>query len=231
MGTKYKKLSIIIPCYNEYKTLPEVLKRIASVDLGSIEKDIIIVDDGSGRETKELLKTLENRHKIIYLPQNQGKGYAIRQGVLKASGDIILIQDGDLEYNPRDYSQLLQPIFNQEAQVVYGSRFFQPGNQHSKYYWGVKVLTFLTNILYGAHLTDEATCYKVFTADLLKNIPLSCRRFEFCPEVTAKVLKQGLKIKEVPINYIPRTVKQGKKVHVKDGLIAAWTLIKYKFKN
>lgn len=226
---RYRQLSIIIPCFNEAQTLLEVLYKIAEVDLGTIAKEIIIVDDGSDQKTKAVLKSLEDICQVIYLPKNIGKGYAIRQGLKEASGDIIIIQDGDLEYNPRDYPLLIKPLLLGEAQAVYGSRFLKPGNKRSKYYWGVKLLTWLTNFLYHAHISDEATCYKVFNAKLLKSIPLSCRGFEFCPEVTAKILRRKIPIKEVPVSYKPRTVEQGKKVRIKDGIIAAWTLLKYKF--
>src|SRR3990167_451244 len=192
-------LSIIIPCYNELR-VRDVLAAIEAVDLDGVNKEIIIINDGSQPAVRSILEQVAERYKVIHLPKNFGKGYAVRQGIKAASGDIILIQDADLEYDPQDYYRLIQPIISHQAQVVYGS-----------------------------HLTDEATCYKVFTADLLKSIPLFCQRFEFCPEVTAKILKQGIKIIEVPIHYTPRTVSQGKKVRVKDGIIAAWTLIKYYF--
>ncbi|MFA6551181.1 MAG: glycosyltransferase family 2 protein, partial [Patescibacteria group bacterium] len=209
--------------------LPEVLKRVAAINLGEVEKEIIIVDDGSGKETIDLLKTLEEKYTIIYSPQNQGKGSAVRQGIKAASGDIILIQDGDLEYNPVDYPALIAPILSGEFQVVYGSRFLRPGNKHSKYYWGVLALTLVANLLYRLKLTDLETCYKTFRADLLKNFSLRAKRFEFEPEVTAKIANQEIAIKEVPINYCPRTVQQGKKIKLKDGWEAIFTLIKYKF--
>ncbi len=221
-------LSIIIPCYNELR-IRDVLAAIEAVDLGDVNKEVIIINDGSKPAVRSILEKVAERYKVIHLPKNFGKGYAVRQGIKAASGNIILIQDADLEYNPQDYSRLIQPITSHQAQVVYGSRFLQLGNKRSQYYWGVRALTLLTNILYGSRLTDEATCYKVFTANLLKSIPLSCQRFEFCPEVTAKILKKGIKIMEVPIHYTPRTISQGKKVRVKDGIIAARTLIKYYF--
>jgi len=224
-----KKLSIIIPCYNESETIEKLLDKISKVQLGEITKEIIIVDDGSDNKTKEILRNLSTRYRVITLPKNMGKGYAIKQGLKSATGDIILIQDADLEYDPQDYAELINPIIYSGYQVVYGSRFLSRKNKRSKYYLGVKCLTFLTNILFNSHITDEATCYKVFNADLLKNIPLKCKKFEFCPEITAKILKKKIKIKEVPINYYPRTVGQGKKIKVKDGIMAGWILIKYRF--
>lgn len=229
----YRKLSIIIPCYNEDKTILEVLRRVERVDLGEINKEIIIVDDGSHQATKDVLKTVEGEYKVIYLPQNMGKGYAVRQGLKEASGDIVLIQDADLEYNPEDYSKLLRPILNDEISVVYGSRFLNKNNKRSSNInaWGVKFLSFLTNVLYKASLTDIETCYKVFAKEVLDKIKLRANKFDFEPEITAKILKNRNKIKEVPIQYSPRTVEEGKKIRVRDGLLAIWVLIKNKFKD
>jgi len=226
------KLSIIIPCYNEDKTILEILRKIEAVNLGSIEKEIIIIDDGSNQQTKDVLKSLKDKYLIIFLPKNFGKGYALRQGFKQASGDIILIQDADLELDPQNYNSLIRPILNKETEVVYGSRYLNTKNDwhnNSLNFFCVKFLTFITNFLYRSHITDEATCYKVFRASLLKSIPLNCYGFEFCLEVTAKILKKKIKIKEVPINYYPRTIDQGKKVKIRDGFIALWTLIKYRF--
>ncbi len=157
----------------------------------------------------------------------------MRTGIALATGDWIIIQDADLEYDPEDYNPLLQWVIENNAKVVYGSRFLKPSNKHSylRFYLGGRLVTFVTNLLYGQHLTDEPTCYKFFDAQFLKSIPLKCQGFEFCPEVTAKVCKKGIKIHEIPINYYPRSIAEGKKINWKDGLEAIWTLLKYRFKN
>jgi len=225
------KLSIIIPCYNEKQTILKILKRINNVAIPDIEKEIIIIDDASTDGTRDLLKRNNKKYKVIFHKKNQGKGSAIRSGLNEATGSIILIQDADLEYNPEDYAKLIQPILHNEAKVVYGSRERNKENkQHSglQFYIGGLFLTWLTNFLYGSKLTDEATCYKVFDAKILKEISLKCRRFEFCPEITAKILKQGIKIKEIPISYNPRKKTEGKKIGFLDGLHAIWTLIRYR---
>lgn len=230
------KLSIIIPVYNEKNTILEILKKIETnnlTDLG-FEKEIIIVDDGSTDGTLEILKGLEKNYKIIYHPKNQGKGAAIRTGLKYATGDYTIIQDADLEYDPKDYKKLLECAIKNNAQVVYGSRNLNPKNKYSSllYYLGGVFLTFLTNILYNAKITDEATGYKLFKTEFLKSIPLDSKGFEFCPEITAKIAKRKIKIYEVPISYYPRSIKAGKKIKWwKDGLKAAWALIKYRFLN
>lgn len=228
-----KKLSIIIPCYNEKKTILKILKRVEAVDLSSLncQKEIIIVDDYSTDGTREILKELEKKYKIIYQQKNQGKGMAIREGIKETSGDIILIQDADLEYEPNDYPALIKPILENKSEVVYGSRILgkNPKRAGLIYYLGGRFLTFLTNILYGTKITDEPTCYKVFKAKILKSIDLKCQGFEFCPEVTAKVARKKIKIQEVPIKYYPRTVKEGKKIKWRDGIKAVLTLLKYRF--
>jgi glycosyltransferase involved in cell wall biosynthesis len=228
------KLSIIIPCFNEKGTILEILKRIEEVDLGNVQKEIIIVDDHSTDGTKEILKTLVNKqnYQILFHSQNQGKGSALRTGFQHATGDIILVQDADLEYDPQDYQKLILPIIKGDYKVVYGSRERNHVNKkHSGllFYLGGKFLTVLTNFLYRSNLTDEACCYKVFTKDILQNITLECRRFEFCPEITAKVLKQNIPIKEIPVSYYPRRIEDGKKIRFYDGWEAIWALIKYRF--
>ena len=226
------KLSIIIPVYNEKRTIIEILNKIENVDLGDIKKEIIIVDDFSTDGTREILKNLKKRYKILYHPKNFGKGMAIRSGIKEVTGEIIIIQDADLEYDPNDYRHLIQPIIKSEAKVVYGSRRLKKENQNYSglpFFIGGITLTIVTNLLYFSKLTDEPTCYKVFRSDILKGINLRCERFEFCPEVTAKVLKKGIKIKELPISYFPRSKKEGKKINWKDGFEGVWTLIKYKF--
>ena len=162
--------------------------------------------------------------------KNQGKGSAIKEGLKYVIGDIVIIQDADLEYEPEDYHLLIKPIIDGRAKIVYGSRIKGGGRKsYWSFYLGGRLLSFLANLLYNAKITDEATCYKVFGADVLKKINLKCERFEFCPEVTAKVRKKGYEIYEVPIHYYPRSIEEGKKINWRDGLEAIWTLIKYKF--
>jgi len=226
------KLSIIVPVFNEENTINEIVRQVENASL-SISKEIIVVDDDSLDETREKLEKLKKEINFILIKhqRNQGKGAAIRTGISKATGDFILIQDADLEYNPQEYSILLEPLLKGEAEVVYGSRNLGKNKRGSwSFFWGGKLLTFLANLLYGLSITDEATCYKVFRTDLLKSLDLRCRGFEFCPEVTAKVAKKGIKIHEVPISYNPRSRKEGKKIKWKDGIKATWILIKLKFK-
>jgi dolichol-phosphate mannosyltransferase len=222
------KLSIIIPMFNEAKTLPLILAKIQQVP---IEKEIIMVDDGSTDGTRELLRALEQQDnvRVIYQNQNLGKGAAIRAAIPFATGEATIIQDADLEYDPGDYQKLIEPFITDNTKVVYGSRFLNKENKHSyiRYYLGGVVLSLLTNFLYSQKLTDEPTCYKVFDSQLLKSINLKCRKFEFCPEVTAKVAKRGILIKEIPVSYNPRSINEGKKIRWHDGLQAIWTLIKY----
>ena len=230
------KLSIIIPVYNEVKTISEIIKRINGVNfLSSLKYEIIVVDDGSKDGTTQLLNNLKenNKMRLFISNKNMGKGYSIRKGIEVSSGEIILIQDADLEYDPNDYKKLLEPIINDNIPIIYGSRnIYKIKREYSGvfYYAGGLLLTWLTNFLYpGAKITDEATCYKVFKKSTLNGIRLRCRGFEFCPEITAKFLKNGFKIKEVPISYIPRAKNEGKKINWKDGIIGVWTLIKYRF--
>jgi glycosyltransferase involved in cell wall biosynthesis len=223
------KLSVIIPVYNEEATIQEILTQVRSVGLAY---EIIVVDDGSTDRTRELLKAEENQSGtvVIYHDRNQGKGAAVRTGFDRATGDILLIQDADLEYDPRDYPVLLRPIEEGRVKVVYGSRFLGP--RKAMLFWhmlGNKALTLLTNILYNTILSDMETCYKVFKADAIKGIPLRSRRFEFEPEITAKVLKRGHRIFEVPISYYGREYNEGKKITWREGPKAVWTLIKYRF--
>ena len=224
------KLSVIVPVYNEIGTIREIIRRIEEVP---IDKEILIVDDFSTDGSREYLKTIEGREgiRVFYHPRNMGKGSAIRTAIEKATGDVIIIQDADLEYDPSDYQKLIAPILEGKASVVYGSRYSNPENDLplTRFKIGVLLLTAMANLLYGAHITDEATCYKVFKADVIKRIPLRCRRFEFCPEVTAKVRKRGYRIEEVPISFKFRTVKEGKKIGWRDGLEAIAALIRYRF--
>lgn len=229
------KLSVIIPVYNESKTIKKILKKIEAVDL---KKEIIIVDDGSTDGTREILKALKRNSvfnsntKIVFHRKNKGKGSAIKTGLKYVKGNIVIIQDADLEYDPQDYLKLIQPVVDGKSKVVYGSRFkiAQKGRYSSLWFFlGGQLLTFLANLLYKTNITDEPTCYKVFDAQLLKSLNLNCQRFEFCPEVTAKIAKGGYKIHEVPIHYQPRHPSEGKKIKPRDGLVGAWILIKYRF--
>ena len=223
-------LSVIVPVYNEMRTIEELLRRVKIVD---IAKEVIIVDDGSTDGTRDYLRSMESEKdfKVFYQAKNMGKGAAIRKAISHVSGDIVIIQDADLEYDPQDYHEVIAPIVEGRSSVVYGSRYIKPGNDlpFTQDKMGVLVLTAMANFLYGAGITDEATCYKAFKADVLKSLPLRCKRFEFCPEVTAKVRKRGYRIEEVPISYHYRTVKEGKKISWKDGLEAVLALIKYRF--
>ncbi|MBN2280024.1 MAG: glycosyltransferase family 2 protein [Candidatus Marinimicrobia bacterium] len=224
------KLSVIIPTYNESATIETLLKKVLAVP---IHKEIIVVDDGSQDNTALLLKPFVDAKSVKYFrhEKNQGKGSAIKTAIRHLTGNVVIIQDADLEYDPEDYNKLIDPIIQQKAQVVYGSRFLNKSNKHSymRFYLGGIFVSFIANILYHQKLTDEPTCYKVFDAAFLKSIPLKCERFEFCPEITAKIAKKGIRIREIPINYYPRSIKEGKKINWKDGLEAIWTLIKYRF--
>jgi len=217
-----------MPVYNERDTLNEILSRVQAVP---VKKEIIIVDDGSTDGTRQILKNIKGGNiKVILHERNQGKGAAIRTGLREATGDIVIIQDADLEYDPMDYLKLIPLIQSGEAQVVYGSRTLgSKKRSYHRYYWGGQLITFVANVLYRLKITDEPTCYKMFKKDLIDRIQLDCKGFEFCPEVTAKVARLGYTIHEVPISYHPRSFEQGKKIKWKDGLIAIWTLLKYRF--
>jgi glycosyltransferase involved in cell wall biosynthesis len=225
------KISIIIPVYNEVNVLPMVLDRVMKAALpAGCEKEIVIVDDGSTDGTSEVLDRYKSLVLIHHSVENFGKGAAIRIGIRKATGDIVLIQDGDLEYDPNDYLKVLQPLVDGKATVVYGSRFM--GNlQGMKFanWLANKILTFTANVLYQCRLTDEATAYKAFRMDVLRAMRLRCLRFEFCPEVTAKARRLGHHIHEVPIRYNARGILEGKKIRWQDGFHAMWTLVKYRF--
>ena len=224
------KISILIPVYNERNTLLEILKQVEAVDFG-LDKEIILIDDFSTDGTKELYKDLN--YKILYHEKNMGKGAALRTGFNAATGDIIIIQDADLEYNPADYKPLVELIKNNEADVVYGSRLADTRNQ-GKFlllsYLANVTLSFMTRILYGTFLTDMETCYKAFRADFIKGITIESNRFDFEPEITAKILKKKARFREIPISYNARQESEGKKITWKDGVQAIFTLLKYRFK-
>jgi glycosyltransferase involved in cell wall biosynthesis len=228
--TETLSLSVIIPCYNEVKTLEEIVKRVKAVGRAS---EIVIVDDGSQDGTRDILKNLEPDPliNVIYHSHNQGKGAAVRTGFAAATGDVVLIQDADLEYDPREYGMLLRPIEEGIANVVYGSRF-RGGPTKTMFFWNMianRSLTLLTNILYNTILTDMETCYKVMRREVAQQIPLRARGFELEPEITAKILKRGHRIYEVPISYNGREWDEGKKIKWTDAPKAAWTLIRYRF--
>lgn len=227
------KLSVIVPVFNEEKTIGEIIRRIDDV---AIDKEVIVVDDGSSDKTAEIIRGYNSRKdvKTLFHDKNRGKGAAIRTGLKHAEGDVIIIQDADLEYDPSEYQKLIQPILSSEAEVVYGSRNIvreSVGKSSNLFYIGGILLTKIANLLYGSNLTDVTTCYKVFKKDVIDSIKLECDGFEFCDEVTAKILKKGINIKEVPITYHPRSKEEGKKIRTIDGLIAAWTLIKFRLRD
>lgn len=226
----HMKLSVIIPVYNEVESIHEILKRVQATKLA---KEIVVVDDGSQDGTREVLKKLDGKGGlcVVLHEQNQGKGAAVRSGMNAAHGDIILIQDADLEYDPRDYPRLLQPIQEGIADVVYGSRFLG-GPRRATMYWHMvanKILTFMTNILYDTILTDMETGYKVFRRGVIDGMVIHANGFDFEPEFTAKVLKRRHRIYEVPITFNPRDYTEGKKIKLQDAFEAVWTLLKYRF--
>jgi glycosyltransferase involved in cell wall biosynthesis len=224
------KLSVIIPVFNEVKTIQEIIKRVQATGLAD---EIVAIDDGSNDGSRDLLANInmEGKVKVIFHDHNQGKGKAIRTGIENASGDLILIQDADLEYDPREYPNLLRPIQEGIADVVYGSRFLGAGRR-PVLFWNMvanKILTLVTNILYNNILTDMETGYKLFRRQIVENMTLHAHGFEFEPEFTAKILKRKVRIYEIPITFNPRDYSEGKKIKMRDAFIAMWTLIKYRF--
>ena len=224
------KLSVIIPAYNEEQTLLAIIKKVTEIPL---DKEIIIVDDGSTDSTPRILSNHKDKHgfKIVRHNSNQGKGMAIRSAINHITGDITIIQDADLEYDPQDYLRLIEAMKNGGEPVMYGARIWKKKHLHISSYLGSKIVTFLTNLLYRQKLTDEPACYKAFDSRFLKSIPLRCKGFEFDPEITAKISKRGIKIKEISIRYRPRGFKEGKKIRWIDGVVAVWVLLKHRFVN
>jgi glycosyltransferase involved in cell wall biosynthesis len=223
-------LSIIIPVFNEERSLEEIVDGVYSVNLGDIKKEVVISDDGSQDGTAQVIQKLHQRYPNLisyHAPTNLGKGAAVRTGIALATGEIILIQDADLELDPQEIPSLLAPILNQETNIVYGSRFLNLKVKVVKTsYLANRFLTFLTNVLFNGHLSDMETAYKCFRRETLEGIRLRCVRFDFEPEITAKFLKKGYRIQEVPISYTPRTVEAGKKISWLDGYEAIYTLIR-----
>lgn len=221
------KLSVIMPVFNEESTILKILDRVRKVD---IDKQIVIVDDGSIDRTREILEKLSDENiRVIYHAQNRGKGSAIRTAIPYLKGEVTVIQDADLEYDPQEYHKLVRPIIDGKASIVYGSRFLQFNKPiYLRYFLGNKFLTWLINILYCSRITDSYTCYKAFDTGVLKTLRLAAKRFEFEAEVTVKLLKKGYEIREVPISYSPRTLREGKKINWKDALSGILTILKYR---
>jgi len=223
-------LTVLMPAYNEIDTIREAIRRVCETDLGEgISKEVIVIDDASTDGTREVLAEIPGII-VVKHARNQGKGAAIRSGLARATGDVVVIQDADLEYDPADLRAMLTPIRHGKAAVVYGSRFLK-GRPRMRLanYIANRILAWSATLLFGQRITDEATCYKMFRTDVLRAMNLRAERFEFCPEVTAKARRAGYRIVEVPISYQARTLAEGKKITWRDGLEAIWTLVKYRF--
>jgi dolichol-phosphate mannosyltransferase len=237
LKSKKMRLSILMPAYNEEDTIEEIIKQVDTVDLRriNVEKELIIVDDGSKDKTIEIVHKLQKRYKYIKFIQhkkNTGKGGAIKTAIKAATGNVMIVQDADLEYDPQDYFKCILPILKGEAKVVYGSRRLDKRNkQYSgfSYYLGGIGITMIFNMLFFTRLTDEPTCYKTFRSDVIRRIKIDGNKFDWEPEVTAKIVRRGIRIHEVPIRYYPRSSDEGKKIRWKDGIDAVLTMLKYRF--
>lgn len=228
-----RKLSVVIPVYNEKETLLTLLERVKKVNLGSVKKETILVDDGSTDGSVEVLKKLKKEDGsliIVFKEENSGKGTALREGFKRVTGDYVIVQDADLEYDPQDYKKLLRTLNEEGADVVYGSRFSGSyKDMSSLHYIGNKLLTLATNVLFGVMLTDMETCYKLIPGNFARHLDIRSARFNFEPEITAKILRSGMRIVEVPITYKGRSHSEGKKITWKDGLSALLTLLRFRF--
>jgi len=227
------KLSVIMPAYNEQATIRLIVDRVLAVDLGPVEKELVIVDDGSRDGTRDILKTLDGQRgvRVFMQPFNQGKGAAVWRGMQESTGDILIIQDADLEYDPAEYPALIAPILNGQAEVVYGSRFLgSPRGHRVLYFWhsvGNKMLTMLSNMFSDLNLTDMETCYKVFVRDVALRLDIQMKDFGIEPEITQKVARMRARVYEVPISYHGRTYEEGKKIGLKDAFKAVYTILKF----
>ena len=227
-----KKLSIIIPVFNEEKTIEETINRVFNQTLNNWQKEIIVVDDGSTDRTRKILNSLKIKFSFVLMchEKNSGKGAAIKTALNKVSGEYVIIQDADLEYSPTDWPQLLKNLDDPKVQIIFGSRELHPQRRgYAMCIWGVRFLTALTNICFGSNLTDIYTCYKIIPSQTLKSFRLKSPGFEIEAEITSKALRNGMVISEAPINYCPRSFKNGKKIRFHDGLSGAWTIIKVCF--
>ena len=229
---KLRKLSIVVPVFNERNTLVEILRRMRAVELpDGIEREIIVVDDGSSDGTRDVLNQLgDSTVRVVMHEVNRGKGAALRTGFAHATGEYVLVQDADLEYDPEDWPRMLSPVLRGKARVVYGSRFTGERRNMLLLHWiGNRFLSMTTNVLYNTTLSDMETCYKLIERDLVDGMKLHSNRFDIEPEITAKILKRGIRIYEVPISYSGREFDEGKKITWRDGFSALWTLVKYRF--
>jgi glycosyltransferase involved in cell wall biosynthesis len=226
---RYRKLSVIVPVFNERNTVVEIVRRMRAVDL-PVDREIVLIDDGSDDGTRSVLPQLgDSTVRVVMHPHNRGKGAAIRTGLEHVTGDLVIIQDADLEYDPEDWPKLLAPMLKGRAQVVYGSRFTGERRNMLFLHWlGNRFLSFMTNALYNTTLSDMETCYKLFDRSVIDGLSLHAQGFDFEPEVTAKVLRQKIRIYEVPISYAGREPYEGKKITWRDGFVALWTLVKYR---
>jgi glycosyltransferase involved in cell wall biosynthesis len=231
---KLRKLSVVVPVFNERNTLVEILRRMRAVELpDGIEREIIVVDDGSNDGTRDVLNQVgDSTVRVVMHEANLGKGAALRTGFAHATGDYVLVQDADLEYDPEDWPKLLNPVLRGRARVVYGSRFTGERRNMLLLHWmGNRFLSMTTNVLFNTTLSDMETCYKLFDRDLVDHMKLQSNRFDIEAEITAKVLKRGIRIYEVPISYSGREFDEGKKITWRDGFAALWTLVKYRFRD